>query len=403
MVEIARELGVETKVAGADQPTTAQILARTAPERLIIVPTGRDAEALSPLPLEVASDSHLAISYLRKLGVGTLGALREFSPVALGRRIGPEGDRLVRIARAEPMPAPERHAPPELPVISVDLEPPIPSGEPVLFVVKRLLDELEAHISGQGLAIVALRLTLTFEGGSTRAEEILLPRAIRALRPLVAILGDRVLNTDKGSAPGDGRACFAEGHEPRIVTVEVRALGVTPAHSTQSAFFDQKETSTEGLPSLVVRLAGTLGREGIYQAVLVPTWRPEASWQPAALDATTDLQTVSAAQRKKPMKAEIPSDPAAALELRPLPSQRPVFLLPEPLAVSGQLEPGCTLEWRGDRGVVRRAWGPERLRSEWWSAPFERDYYVVDLEDGERLWMYRDGIDGTLHLHGIFD
>ena len=88
----------------------------------------------------------------------------------------------------------------------------------------------------------------------------------------------------------------------------------------------------------------------------------------------------------------------------PLPSSpRPVFLLPEPIVVSGELERGCALEWEGDRGVVLKAWGPERLRGEWWDSPFERDYYVVDLEDGERLWIYRDGLAGTLLLHGIFD
>ena len=100
---------------------------------------------------------------------------------------------------------------------------------------------------------------------------------------------------------------------------------------------------------------------------------------------------------------ELPRDPVAPLEIEEPPSPRPLFLLPEPLAVAGALEPGSALEWEGDRGVVLRAWGPERLRGEWWSEPFARDYYVVDLEDGERVWIFRDGLDGSLHLHGIFD
>jgi protein ImuB len=52
--------------------------------------------------------------------------------------------------------------------------------------------------------------------------------------------------------------------------------------------------------------------------------------------------------------------------------------------------------------------GPERLRGEWWGGtdlvgPFDRDYYRVRLEGVGDCWVYRDGGDGRLYLHGFFD
>ena len=35
--------------------------------------------------------------------------------------------------------------------------------------------------------------------------------------------------------------------------------------------------------------------------------------------------------------------------------------------------------------------------------PFDRDYYRVQLEGLGDCWIYRDGADGRLYLHGFFD
>jgi protein ImuB len=47
--------------------------------------------------------------------------------------------------------------------------------------------------------------------------------------------------------------------------------------------------------------------------------------------------------------------------------------------------------------------GPERLRGEWWAGGFDRDYYRVQLEGLGDCWVFRDGHDGGLYLHGFFD
>jgi len=59
------------------------------------------------------------------------------------------------------------------------------------------------------------------------------------------------------------------------------------------------------------------------------------------------------------------------------------------------------LEGRGH--AVLSFEGPERLSGEWWSTPFDRDYYRARVEGLGECWLYRDGADGRLWLHGFFD
>ena len=81
----------------------------------------------------------------------------------------------------------------------------------------------------------------------------------------------------------------------------------------------------------------------------------------------------------------------------------PSMVLPDPEMLEGRLEVGAKLWWGEGIGQVRALWGPERLRGEWWSRPFERDYFVAELTDGMRLWVYRDRRLRALFLHGFFD
>jgi protein ImuB len=76
--------------------------------------------------------------------------------------------------------------------------------------------------------------------------------------------------------------------------------------------------------------------------------------------------------------------------------------------------------WRQCRRDVVRAEGPERIAMEWWrsvgesrsdqqkSAGLTRDYFRVETGDGQRFWLYRDGLfqQNGLHprwyLYGLF-
>jgi protein ImuB len=91
---------------------------------------------------------------------------------------------------------------------------------------------------------------------------------------------------------------------------------------------------------------------------------------------------------------------------------RPVRLLvrPELIEVMALLpdHPPATITWRGKRRRVQSADGPERIFGEWWERTSEwaavRDYFVVEDDSGERLWIFRsgDGIDGATGSHAWY-
>jgi protein ImuB len=59
---------------------------------------------------------------------------------------------------------------------------------------------------------------------------------------------------------------------------------------------------------------------------------------------------------------------------------------------------------RGSRLVVLvAAIGPERIEAGWEDAPeARRDYWRVETDDAERLWLFRCRRSGRWFLHGLF-
>ena len=71
--------------------------------------------------------------------------------------------------------------------------------------------------------------------------------------------------------------------------------------------------------------------------------------------------------------------------------------------------PPVRFRWRQCLHEVARAEGPERIAMEWWrNAKPTRDYFRVETGEGQRFWLYRDGLydqSGLAprwYLQGIF-
>jgi hypothetical protein len=97
----------------------------------------------------------------------------------------------------------------------------------------------------------------------------------------------------------------------------------------------------------------------------------------------------------KPIQRKKEDDP-----LPPLPP-RPLMLLaaPEPAELDRE-----RLWWRGLPHAVRDLGRRERFECEWWRAsPLEREYSVIELEDGRRLWAFVSRQEPGIWVHGMFD
>jgi protein ImuB len=107
-----------------------------------------------------------------------------------------------------------------------------------------------------------------------------------------------------------------------------------------------------------------------------------------------------------PERAQTLVPAGAALDLRPWLARqlRPLRLLPRPRPAEAlALVPdGPPLRLEGQR--VTSAAGPERILPEWWrpkdALVRPRDYYRIVVEDGQILWVYREGLYGESQYPG---
>ena len=115
-------------------------------------------------------------------------------------------------------------------------------------------------------------------------------------------------------------------------------------------------------------------------------------------------------ERRVPALGAVPADPPDPARERPVrlldPAEevRVIYAVPE--------GPPARFVWRRVEFDVLRREGPERIAPEWWCdrpGTRLRDYYKVEVRDGRRFWIYREGLaqDGRggaprWFLHGAF-
>ena len=92
---IREELGLPSSVGGSVSRAVAKIAsAQAKPDGMLIVPAARTAEFLAPLPVAAISGvGPKAQAALERIGVRTIGQLRDIPPTTLTRALGPRAPR----------------------------------------------------------------------------------------------------------------------------------------------------------------------------------------------------------------------------------------------------------------------------------------------------------------------
>lgn len=396
-VELARELGWSVRAVVATGKGPALALSRAAVAPVRIVPPGAEPRALAPLPLAALGLDGEASERLAALGIGSAGALAKLPVESLAHRFGVAGVAAARLARGEDARPLVPWTPETLPEEALELEGAAESAEPVLFAVKRLADRVAARLAGRGLGATRLKLVLRLD---PRGEErLLVPLARPTAEPAswLAPLRERIFSLRLPAA---------------VTGLRLAAIEVAVLRAEQLAIGDRPEAMA-ALETVLTRLAGRLGEEALFAAEPVERHRPEAAYRP-----------IPFRRERRGARPQGAGRPGAALDggaggaggtgtdgagdpdaLPPTGRFRPTRLLAEPRPLIAEGEGGriTALRVDGRPHAVGAMEGPERLGGEWWSAPFERDYWRVRLEGLGDCWIYRDGRDGRLWLHGFFD
>lgn len=375
LIRTLAEKGIEARAAVADSWGAAHALARFAAQTLTIVPPGKSGQVLPGLPAMALRLPPGMPESLHVLGFETIGELSAQPRAPLVHRFGPELARRLDQAfgRVE-----EPIDPVVLPDVTEAQRPfaePIGAPETIARYTGKLTAQLCGSLENKGLGVRQLDLLFTRVDNRIEAIRVGLAQPVRDVKRLTRLLCDKIETVD----PGFG-----------IERMRLIATATEPLADRQISTTDDAKADIAGL---IDTLSNRIGAERIYRLAPVESDVPERC------------------ARKVP--ALTPETQAGWPPHWP----RPIRLLakPEPITTLAQVPdyPPKVFIRRGVRHRVAAADGPERIYGEWWRRDAEidavRDYFRIELETGERLWVFRSG-DGEnketgsrdWFLHGVF-
>ncbi len=348
--------------------------------RGVIAPVGKMRQVLGPLPVAALRLHPEAVEGLVRLGLRRVEDIAVLPRAALARRFGAAVlRRLDQALGLEAEPVTPAGAPLHF-AARISLPDPIGLLSDVKAAVDRLLPVLCARLVRQGRGARRVRLQAFCADGRVEVAEVGLARAtdrVDRIRPLLWM------------KLGDLEAGFG------IDMLRLEAVETEPLSQVQhrgpvggSGGVLARETA---LDDLLGKLGVRLGPEAVTR------FHPGESHLPEKA-----AQVLTAAW----------SEPVAWSDGDwPRRGARPLRLFrPEPVgAPETDPTPPARFRWRRRDLVTRVAIGPERIAPEWWldnpewrSGP--RDYWRVETEGGERLWLfYAHGGDvtGGWFCHGV--
>jgi len=315
------------------------------------------------------------LDLLRRWGIESLGQFAAFEKEAVAARLGPIGVELweraagktTRLLKLVPVRESFEEA--------FEFENEIETSEPLLFMLRRFLQQFSVRLGALHLVTSELQLEITFSDppldGSAAADKnsyshrFKIPEPTNNVETLFRMLHTHLENFTSASP---------------IVAVALKAETTKPAFE-QFHLFETALRDPTRLTETLARLTGLLGSERVGTPVLEETHRPDAfrmepfSWQ---LPET---------------KTEPPPLPAVGLRR-----------FRSPLPASVLLAKNRPAHFRSAKvqGAVRAEKGPYLASGNWWDEnAWDRAEWDVELENGAIGQCHSTG--GQWALDGIYD
>lgn len=420
LVERARLIGHRARVAIASGPRLAQVFARAASfggqSTLVVAPERTQAE-LANLPTVALPFERDAVTWLTRLGVLTLGDLRQLPKTELLERLGASASRWLDLARGideEPLKA---HLPAQVMTESFEWEEPTSALEALQFALRRLTVRLEARLSGRGVAAQHVHVLVKHDRAIARHRgvkpvtelDFKLAVPLWHEEELRKVITTRLERTPLG-APSIGLELS--------VTSFTAAVGKQLELSRLVAGFGNKAPAELGLDVLLSELTAEVGPANVGVLSLADSFLPEKQGHllgltPAETRAGSPGTKPSARQRRGQVQAPRQStleNSSASSRLRKARGHAriPTRLLMRPLLIEVPLKAGAALVLDHEMYTVEHVRFDHRLKNvEWWGdRPVSRDYLWLSLAGAVgklEVFAYVDRETGKVYLQGIRD
>jgi len=316
------------------------------------------------------------LGILRRWGIESLGQFAALEKEAVGARLGPMGVELweratgktTRLLKLVPVRESFEEA--------FEFENEIETSEPLLFMLRRFLQQFSVRLSALHLVASELQLEIIFsdppQDGSAAADKssyahrFKIPEPTNNVETLFRMLHTHLENFTSKSP---------------IVAVGLKAETTKPSFE-QFHLFETALRDPARLTETLARLTGLLGSERVGTPVLEETHRPDAfrmkpfSWQLAEMK-SAELPPLSATALRR-FRAALPASVLLA-------KNQPVHFR------SAKVE-----------GAVRAGKGPFLASGNWWDEnAWDRVEWDVELETGAVCQCHSTG--GQWAFDGIYD
>ena len=342
-------------------------------ERAIIDHVGRIADALRPLPVRALRVDDETIEALREVGVRQVSQLLDLPARELPSRFSDQLTlRLDQVlGRAIETITPVRFAP--QPRVEWTFAGPVTNAQTVWQAVRQLLDALAERLLRIEAGARRLKVTLWRYDAPPVHLPLTVSHPTREAGHLWQLL-----------APALERANLGHGVE----AVEIRCIESPrlPHEQQHHPMIDAGQLKQAAINQqqgrLLDALVHRLGDGRVWRMQPVESHLPERAMRRVPIDHTSPPREAAALPRDRPTQLFDPPQPVAIQALTP----------------DG---PVRRVHWRSEVYDVSHCVGPERLTSEWWHEPTNsRDYFKVQVDSGEYLWLYRDARSRQWFIHG---
>jgi protein ImuB len=205
------------------------------------------------------SEIRQILTILHKWGIHTLGQLAALDREQLGARLGPEAVRMWERANGQSNRVLKLIRPPESFEESFEFENEIETAEPLLFMLRRFLEQLAIRLSGIYLVAKELTLQITFRDKQIYERIFKIPQPTNNVDLLFRMLHTHLENF-KSEYP--------------IVAVALSAQPIKPARE-QFGLFETTLRNPHQLSETLARLTALLA-DRVGTPVLEETHRPDA-------------------------------------------------------------------------------------------------------------------------------
>lgn len=356
---------LDARVGFASNPDRACLAAHATDSVLVLDGSEDDHELFQKLPVNVLDPPAPVLEVLRLWGVHTLAQLTALPREGVASRLGMEGLHLWQLAKGGTGRLLRLVRPAEAYLETVELEHQVESLEPLLFLLRRLVETLCHRLAERWLVAASEHIMLKF------ADSTIHERVLRVAEPTRnADLLLRVLHTHL-----DGLRTAAP-----IIAVTLELVPVRPS-LRQHLLFERTLRDPQRFAETLDQLEALLGIGRVGKARLLPSRKPDAFTVAGFLEATHSA----------------PTRDGGLTHGLPLCCFRP------PRHVTVRLHEGrpAVMTTTNSTLTITQANGPCLLSGDWWDKQsWQREVWEVAASDGALYQLAREGPRWV--LDGIF-